>query len=418
LNNLPDNVRFYKYTVNSFYILFPDEKDPTIVDPSFVNSISIEKDFDQNFFPILKLAVSLKPSLYFKIIKNKLNIKFKFRLQMYASQDDTAFTFKYNIIDDVFCVYLDEDTPFIDEKLYNASKDVQNADTGVILTDLKNDYTFYLFKESDIQETKKILNTIITKANMTDTLTYLLVTNGFKNILMSPLDNISVYSEILIQPITLIGNILYLEQQFGLYNKGVLLFFDFDRLYILERGSKCTAWSLDEFKQTVFMIKDSLNASVNSPGSYIDKDAKVFYINVLKNNYQTINRSVVHDQTDGNNLIVINPMDGNTDQIDSKTIQRGSGTYKVVTNKYINKMQVKTEMTTRNENSSQISVNVYDFDITSLSPNKEFKFIFEDSKINTEYGGIYRMSKEMINFTKNGDHFHIMSSCQLKKQTV
>jgi len=409
VNNVPA-IKFYKYKIDAFDIILPNVKDPVKVDPSHITSMSIEKDFDNNFFPVFKVSVSLNPKVYHSVLDNKLKVKFRIRLQKYVFKQDSTFDFKEDIVNDLFCIYIDEDTPFMDEKNYD---EIRKSD--IVMSDYTSEYVLYLFKEKDINDTKLIVNKVLKKANMTNTLAYLLGSNGFKNILMAPLDNAVEYDEVLLQPITLLGNLEYLEQQFGFYNEGATIFFDLDYIYIVPRRNACKVWKTNDYKQTVFNLKESGSVAGLGPGCYDDKDGKKFYINVTPNNYTTSNQSVLADHMDGNSMMVINPITASVDKIKSDATQRGDGTYKILINKYNNKLSNSSEKSNINEASSIVSVNFSDFDISAISPNKEFLFIFENKKINTIFGGLYRMSRQYIEFVKQGNEYQIVGNCQLKK---
>jgi hypothetical protein len=234
---------------------------------------------------------------------------------------------------------------------------------------------------------------------------------------MAPLDNKDEYDEVILQPITLLGNLEYLEQQFGFYNEGATIFFDLDKIYIVPKKSACKAWKLNDYKQTVFNIKDSSNVSSLGPGCYNDIKGKKFFINVTPNNFTTYNQSVLTDHMDGNSMMVINPITASVDKIASDATQRGSGTYKILINKYNNKMSNSSEKSMIDESSSIVGVNFSDFDINAISTNKEFLFIFENKKINLASGGLYRMSKQFIEFIKQGNEYQIVGNCQLRKPT-
>jgi hypothetical protein len=414
---LPTDTHLFKYIVEAFDILFEGEDTPTTLNGEQITGMTLEKNYDIDHFPIFKTTLILRPNLYYKILQNKLTVRFRVRMQKYRFQQDGVFLYKTNVINETFCIYLDDNTPFLDRALYDKTSGKGDQQNNVMLQDFSKDYTFFLFKEKDVNDSKAITNKVISKATLTDAIAYLFSVNGFKKVLMTPLENKKIYDEIVFQPVTLIGNLNYIEQQFGLYKSGTVLFFDFDVIYLIHKTSKCTAWRANENKQTVFTVRSSLNPDNLSPGSYEDIIAKKYYINIGPNSFQMANATILNDHVDGNNLIVINPITAGVTKIEPKSVQRGSGTYKVVTNKYNNTTMNDVETANRNEPSKIITVNIGDFDIDAITPNKEFMFIFEDKNMNLELGGNYRLSSSIIEFVKQGADFHITGSCQLRKQT-
>jgi hypothetical protein len=411
------NTKFYKYFVDSFYVLIPSNKEPIVINKDQVIGFSIEKDFDENYYPIFRLMITMNPKTYYTIIKNKLDVKFKIRLQKAINVTEGNVEYKEDYLNDIFCIYMDDNTPFVDEKLYDDSKSLKE-ESGTNLRDFMKDYTFFLFKEDDVNNAKNISNKIISNSNITNALAYLLSSNGYKKVLMAPLHNKNTYEEILLQPITMIGNIEYLEQQYGFYDQGTTIFFDHDRMYIMPKTNKCVVYANKEFTQTVFTIKETGKAEGLSSGCFKDMDAKKFYINIAPNNYTANNDTVISDHIDGNNLLVINPITASVDKIDSQTVQRGSGSYKILINKYNNKLMNSSERSTINETSRTVSVVCSDFDMDAISPNKEFLFIFENKNLNRDFGGLYRMIKQVLEFSKKGSSYHIVATLELRRQTI
>ena len=412
-NNIPNNTRTYKYTVDSMDILFPEEVEPTKINTNFITGILLEHDFDNDYFPVFKLSVSIEPKIYFKILSNKLKVRFRLRMQKYAYDGNKDFQFKKDIVNTVFCVFMDENTPYFDETSYKESKLVER--TGTTPRDLANVYSFYLFKESDLDNSKKIVNNVITNSNLTDTITYLLSTCGMKNVLMSPLQNKSIFKEILLPPLTLLNNLLYLNQQYGFYTKGALIFFDLLCMYIIESNSKCTAFIKEEYTRTVFNIKEVTNPNSFTPGSFIIEKEKENHINITPDSINIYSNSVVADQIIGNNFIIIDPKQGTVENIKPETVQRGVGTYQVLVNNYGNEYSNNDAKTRKIENNTVINVNISDFNIDAITPNKEFIFIFDNTKINSTYSGSYRLTKRIIQFKSEGNEFIMSGICEFKK---
>jgi len=412
-NNIPNNMRTYKYTIESMDILFPEEIEPTKINPNFIKGILLEHDFDNDYFPVFKLSVSIEPKVYFKILSNKLKVRFRIRMQKYSYDVNKDFQFKKDVFNTVFCVFMDEDTPYFDEKSYNESKKVERSE--ITPRDLSNIYSFYLFKESDLDNSKKIVNNVITSSTLIDTVVYLLSTCGMRNVLMTPLENKKVFKEILLPPLTLLNNLLYLNQQYGFYTKGALIFFDLMAMYIIDCNSKCTAFQKEEYKRTIFTIKELTDPNIFTPGSFVSDIEKENYINITPDNINIYSNSVVADQIIGNNFIIIDPKQGSVQNIKPETVQRGVGTYQVLVNNYGNEYSNNDVKNRKIENNTVININISDFDMEAVTPNKEFVFIFDNSKINSTYSGSYRLTKRVIQFKLEGTEFIMSGVCEFKK---
>jgi hypothetical protein len=417
MSQLPTSMRFYHYKVESLDIIFPSEGKHYPIEKGFIKSIMVERDYENDFFPVIRLDLSLDTAFYHKIIANKLDVKFRMRVQKYIYDTNNTLKVKKDVFNTIFSSFIDEGTPFLDKKEYEEANKVALLDkNGQNNTTIGgNDITFYLFKESDLINSKKIINTVITSANMTQTLTYLLSKSGLTGVLMVPLDNKNKYSEIIIPPLTVLGNLIYLDNQYGYYKNGTLIFFDIDCIYIIDRSGKCKAFRKGEYKKTVITVRNTINPHSLSPGSYDDSEKKTIYVNVDPRNVAVSNVAVIKDQTDGNNRLIINPAAGFTVNIKAKTVQRGAGTYKVLYNKYNNSFVNSSEQIKVESDNRVVNVTMSDIDIDAFTPNKEFTFVFEDSVINKQMGGNYRLVSSNFIFVKNGDYFKLNGTATFKK---
>lgn len=401
---IPLNMRFYKYRIEAFDILLGSE---TIkVEPSHINSILIEKDFDNDYFPVFRVATMLDTTVYKRIVANKLTVRFRFRMQKYIYDSNNDLTVKKDVFNSLFCIFLDDNTPFLDESTREQTKEAIDVDKTPQSIG-SEEQVFYLFKEKDIMSTQTITNAVLSGVTMTDAVVYSLASRGISNVLMSPLDNKAQYDEVLLPPYTLFGAMQYLEAAYGFYQRGVMLFFDIDRIYFIKQYSLCTAWAPQEYKKTIFNIKKTINPDNLSPGSYENTEEKNYFINVIPTDITMSNPSVINDLTDGNKLIIVTPSTGKIVKVNPDTVQVGNGSYKVLVDKFNSQFAIETERYKRDETGSILQLNIGDFDIDAFSPNKEFMFTFEDANINKNYGGPYRISQASFIFTKQGDDFTI-----------
>ena len=410
---LPTNMKHYKYIIDSFDILFPNEANPTKIDPKQVTYLSIEKDYDVDYFPIIRAHVSMDKNLYYKVISNKLNVKFRVRLQKFVYDNTQQFQFKTDVFNEVFGIFMDENTPYMDLKQQTAAKEAENSDKTP--KDISNEIQFYLFKDNDLQNSKKIINMILTASSISDAVVYLLSQLGMTQVLMTPFNQTGYRPQIILPALTGVRSLIYLYEQYGFYTNGALMFFDTDCTYIIDKNPKCTAWRKGEYTQTVITVKQSGTGNDLTQGSFVDDKNKINYINVTPGAINMYNDSVINDHIDGNNLLVIQPYYNKIDQINAGTYQRGSGTYKVMTNRFYNEYAISAAVFDKKESGNIVHVNINDFDIDALTPNKEFMFIFEDTTVNANSGGQYRISKTIMTFTKQGEEFAVTGDVEFKR---
>lgn len=399
-----------KYQIGGIDMILPN-KEPIAVDPIRVSAIDISKDFDSSFFPILHLVLNVSKDMYYDIIENKTSIKFRINLNSLNLSDEKQLP--KNVFNSLFTPFIDENTPYMERELTKKVRESEGTKDIVTLRDFENIIELYLFKEEDIINAKKITNVVIKRASMIDTITYLFAKSGIKsNVLMEPLDNNNIYNDIIIPPSNLLANLAYLENQYGLYNTWSTLFFDIDRIYLLSKKGGCWAYSTNEPKKVILNVGS--NTSPNGIYSTGGLDKGVYNFNITKNAINVSSLSITEDAIIGNNTIMINSITGETEKIDSKSIDRG-GNYKVLVNKYDNPFIAQAEKND-NEDSYIVNINLKEFDMRAFTPNKEFIIYFEEEKANKEFGGLYRLTKLEYVFSKDGSMYSISGVMTLKRR--
>ena len=417
---LPIETNLFRYIISSFKIDFPEEGKQEDFNPNLIQSMVIERDYENDYFPVFRIDLCINTELYHKIIYYKKSVRFIIRLQKYIYENNKSGDkpIKKDVFNEVFIMFIDENTPFLKKDEFKKSSDLNSASATKGKTPEtigENEVSFYLFREKDIINSKKIVNTILTSSNVTDAIAYIVSSSGFNKVLMTPLDNSNTYSEMVIPPISLIHNIIYLNNQYGFHERGSTIFFDLDALYIIEKNYLCTAWRKNEYKDVIFMIRTSDKPEKISTGSYEDSKKKTYFINVFHENIQLNTSSMIKDQIEGNHRMLVNSLGGFTTNIKSSAIQRGSGTYKIMLNRY-NNLYMNSAERRRIESDSKITfVYVGDVDISMFTVNKQYTFKYEDSSINKDEGGKLRMVKSVFTFMSEGDYFKIEGQLSFKK---
>lgn len=413
---VPLNMKIYRYNIEAFDILLPGS-DPVKVESSQINSILIEKDYDRSFFPVIGLNLMLDTSVYQLIIANKLTVRFRLRLQKYIYDENQNFQVKKDVVNAIFCIFENENTPYMDKSMYDRTKEMTDTDkTPQSISGEQQE--LFLYKEKDVLGAHQVMNAVLSQATMSDAITYLLSSSGFTSgVLMSPLDNQQSYPEVIIPPFTLLGSLDHLEAQYGFYSRRALLFFDLDRIYFIKQQSKPTAWASQEYTKTIFNIKKPINSDNFSQGTYEDTAEKTFYINIPPTAISMFSPSITNDIMEGNNLIVVTPGTGSVTRVNPNTVQMGKGTSKVLIDNLANRYAVDAERIRREEAGNMISLMIGDHDIEAISPNKQFMFTFEDVEIQRNHGGTYRISKSVITLVKQGEEFSISSQNIFSKTT-
>ena len=410
-------MRYYRYSIENVELIFEEEDEPISIEKGLVSDIFIEKDFDNDILPILNINIGLTSTLYYKILYNKTKVKIRFRFQKYMLDEDNEPTTKSDVVNDLFEFFLDEDTPFIDKSAYDKREDVDIGEGNTQL-EYPNErlMDMYLFKISDIDASKVTVNSIIKKGTVSDILAYSLTKSGIKKVLLAPVDNNDMLEQVILPTLTTNSILSLLEEQYGVYKKGATLFYDLDRTYLIDKNSECTCWEDHEYKQTLVTIPKSMNDISFYPGCYINEEDKRYEINVTPDLVTITSESVLNEQITGNNLTVVNKNTGEIEKIETGMEQHGDGTYNIVQNSYNNKFATEILTTRITEKSKIVRLTLGDVDIDALTPNKEFTLTFEESEINSVYGGSYRLGYCRHYFKKSGLEYIVSSDCILYKQ--
>lgn len=399
---------FYRYLMSKFDIIIPNEE-PMKLKSANIYSFRIERDYDNLFFPIFQVKLLLDYPLYYKIVKNKTTVKFNVKLESYQYTNTEQIKFRETIFDSTFAMYTDDDNFYLDEVNYKKMASItDNEMTGGFIE-------FYLFKESDITSSRTIINRIIGSANMTDTLMYLLSKSNTSKVLMTPLQNTKQYNEIALLPTTIIQNVIYLEKRYGFYRNGTIFFYDFNNVYLLSKTATGSTYKTNEYKNVIIEVYNTASNRSFTTGNFKDNTTKTYTLHINRENLTINTKSIVSNEINGTNVNVIS---GNSDDVTTASPNirvRNSANDKYIVNNFDNPFLKDIIENEKVENDRILTVNAVDFDMVILGPNKQYSFICEDTALQKEYGGNYRLSSEILTFEKNGEDFRIEGMLKLKK---
>lgn len=410
----------YNYFITSFDILYPSGGSTKIA-PSMVYKMSKVDDYDNNCFPLFNVQFHVNINDYYKILKEKTGVKFRIRLQK-AKMDkyNTTSTkvIKQDVFNEVFSCYITDSTPFYDEKLYNKAKEVRGSKNTTSPEDFSATMNLYLFKEKDIEGTRKIVNKVLGQLTLTDMVFDLYSSCGLgQNLLMQKFDNNTVYSEIVIPPLPMLGTLQYLESNYqNFYNGSSIIFFDFVTKYILKKQLGCAAWKSQEFKQTVFLVREATSSQREQVSCEKNAKEKKYYISVTPEMVTVDKTSITKDVTDASNIMIVDAKTGRTDSISMGLDTRGSGSTKVVYNEHHNSRLAKEVEANLKSDGMSIFITCPNIDVDALTPNKEFVVKFLDKQTTGDLSGTYRLSSVSHQFMSNGSSgFNISTVIKLTK---
>ena len=410
----------WRYTVSEIYILYPKE-DPEEIPTERLTSLMISNDYENNLYPIVRIEIVLEASRYYKIIQNKEDVKFKLRIQKsYQLLGDSDWSLDQDYIQDTFDLILNDSDFDVDAgfKEENASGDYENIQEDDIndLFATDNRFEFFLFKSSTIKAGRKTINQVLHNATVTDGINYIASKAGFKNLLMAPSDHVDVIEELVIPPLNAAMAMVYIDCYYGIYKTGSLIFMDLDRNYILPYNEKCKCWGSKEDKEISIIIpKKSSSFSSDLCTVLKDGDSKTKYIVGNNSMVKIENNSITYDILVGNDIESVNSYNGEVTTGSANSTTNSSNNETRIENRtenpYFNNIYTK-QSESRNV---VIQLTIGDYDITYLKPNRIFKVIFEDSKLNKQYKGKYKLVRAIHTFSLTGGQFQLMTDLVVKK---
>lgn len=413
---ITDEMRDYKniikYKIDGFDVLF-ENGDIESIPPGMINHLYIEKDFDNLFFPLINVSMSMKDEVYERI--NRESETTQFRMKVIKNIYDGEFKFlKYELFcNQLFRCFMDKKRVIKDnEQKKDKEKTENNSDSANFFGNTRN---FYLFTE-DVIKCKKILNLSVESADMTDLVLYLMGECGIEKLLMTKLDNRDTVENFIVPNGNLIDTLTYLNNLKGFYKKGFVLFFDIDCAYFIDKNALCTSWRPNEVKTTHIHISNQKSGDSELNGQFVSKDRKQNHVFANTNRVDIVNTNIVHDQLSGNKLVVIDSKSDNVTDITGDSTQIGSPNKHMLTTKVQNKFTISNIQVSLQENECMCDIAFLGVDIDVFTPNKEIILTYEDPEFNKKYSGNYRVTKILSVLKKDAEELVGEIQVTLKRQ--
>ena len=134
-----ENKNLIKYRVDNFDIIFQD------------GGIYMEKDYDELYFPIVNISLTIKDELYHKIKQENDTVKFRLRLVRNIYDRDMKFL-KYEMaFNEMFVCFKDKENVIEDNRNVETKKGGEGDEAVTLGTNVRD---FYLFTDEVIMEVK------------------------------------------------------------------------------------------------------------------------------------------------------------------------------------------------------------------------------------------------------------------------
>ena len=418
--NKNDKLQKWRYSIKQVSVLLSDM---TIIEipNERITQLEIEENYEEYYFPLIKITLALESDVYYDIMKDKLNCRINIRADKYYQTEDSSVKSLNKIfINESFSLIMDEAR---DDLSIALKQEESKTDYKLKVKKLKNDLesvyntvSFYLFKDS-IKGTKQNVNKILCNANVTDAIAYLSTVGNLGQVLLAPLDNNKIYKELLIPNMSILKAFSFIDTYYGLYKSGSIIWFGLDHIYIGPYNCNGSAYVTGETPHTNIVVPKSTNSEyINSLGSvkkYNDKNSN--YVICDYKTMNIMNESVSNAYINANTLEAVDSYDDKTTTTQSKAISKNGDFKKVYKNKTENDFISSMYAAQTNAKSVMITTKLQDFDISMVTPNKKYNMIFEDTNYTKKYNCEYVLSGASHTFLKDGEDFSINSTVVLRK---
>jgi len=390
------NTRRYlcKYQVSNLILMVEDQN--LQMDPSNILTIEYLTDYEFNLRAILKVVLRLDIRKKLWILKNKKNITCKFEFSRIGMDVDTEIfiTALESIWNEELSVYLNDEDDATDVKAME-ERIARNEGIDFALNDIESEsyyesqniISLYLFNKKLLDASNKVYNEVFTQNTIQQCIGRLLTETKHSNVLMSRCENDEIYTELLIPAYPAYKALIYLDQYYGLYKKGALIFYDVDTFYILNSaGDKVTAKRENEWIETTFLIS-SLDGSIPGNGMLRKEGELINYVSLSEMDINPQKFTETNNESLGSEakVVITDDITINIQDADQSYVNQRNETI-VYTRKDDNKFNTDIIKARMEENECILYINGENFDIKSFTPNKTFYVVFEEQLKQQRFG--------------------------------
>ena len=400
-----DSIRLslYRYKFKDFSIII-DKKTTHDVEKSLIFKINIVEDYDKYFLPYFEIDIAVPNKIHRKMVKNKDNMtalfhlyKGKFKNGLSQSADD-AVSFK-KCLNGSFHIVMRDSNPDLTEDQQKQIEESENKYGQ--LTHLK----LLLYNKHYYNRFNLIVNNCLKNVTLADAMCYCLNKTKMKNVLFSPAKNTKEYKQFILTPIRLRDQLNRICNTYQLHEKGSIVFFGLDCLYIIDKQPKCTAWRKNEFKVT-YLLFGAKNTTINNTGgAYSNSKEKFNVANATSVSFA--NEKEILKNAAGSNIVAVN---GNGKI--TKTNKNATKITKVIIENEGN-TSAKSIKRSFSESKRVLTAGFTDVDINMFTPNKQFIFSTDNSKYK-KYNGKYRLTKISSTLEQQRNYFVVRTNAEFK----
>lgn len=382
-------------------LMFATEDEKLVFDSSNVIRVEKQDDFDYNLRTVLKVTLRMEMRKKLWIMKHKRDIVCTFEMDKIAmdSEVEEFLSTPQKMWYDEFSIFLTDDDESIDIAAMEQRLGLDNDPELPIeagdedYQESENVLNIYLFQKKLLNASNKTVNAVFTRDNIQNMAAALLTETGHKRVLLSPMENTTIYEELLVPAFPCYKALMFLDQYFGFYRTGGMIYYDVDTLYILNTNGKCKAKQENEWDETVFIVTDGPR-SLPGNAMVIRPQEKVNYCNIAESSLNVQNYAGTINEKYGSTakIVVTDDTAINTAEADQDYIDQRNTAYAYIT-KEDNQFTADIMKARMEENQAYVCINANNLDIQAFTPNKSFKLVFDDVSKQEKYGkNLYRLA--------------------------
>ena len=403
------DLKICKYKFKKFILYIGSEEFE--VESKFISELAIEKEFEGYIHPYIYTIFSVPNRIYRKMRENanKLKVHLTIKTGKFRQDDIADFTEKppeEDFINQNFKLVIAESSPILNTEFQEAIEEQLELENDTGNPQHTTNLVALLYNDDNLKACQVMCNKIVTQCTLTDALTKELQEAGFKNVLLSPATNETMYSEFMMLPTRADESIYHICNDYGIHNEGTMIFFDYDINYLIRKNGLCTAWRPREIKKTYVIFNPNVLNGRITQGCYRDDEEKVNYVTMQ--HCKMVEASAFINENYATNFISLDTKSGESvNKIsDTTTFPNRSKTPNVLLK--ANSGNPNTSEAVKKWAESQKTnwnVVIDSIDLTMMTPNKEFQLVFISSKL-SKYSGTYRIRALYASFKKSdGDWF-------------
>lgn len=381
-----------KYRVNSLIIMKGDEN--IVMDHSNILSIEYLNDYEFNIMALLKISLRIDLRKKLWILKNKREILIKFELNKVGmdSEIEKYITAEEEVWNLEFGAYFNDedesaDTEVMEDRIkLNEGKEFQsNNIQEENYFETQNVLDMYLFPPKLLKASRYSFNKVYTENTLQNFVGQMLTESKHNNVLMSKFENDDIFKELLLPVNPVYKNLIYLDQYFGFYKKGAIIYYDIDTLYIINANGKVTAKREGEWTETTFLVTKIAN-STPGHGMVRKEGEEIFYPTISEMDINPQKFSISKNVQLGSEAKMVVTDDITIDIQEAEQSYIDERNEKVTFIKKKNKYTGSVIKSRMEENECVLYISGDNLDINAFTPNKTFQVIFDEPLKHETYG--------------------------------